>query len=70
MPSQHVPIPRTLHRRHVLDRCRGIAEREIQKVKGGRFVLPISDQTRGHGTHTWAAVWKQYLAELLAETAK
>ena len=49
----------------------GIAEREIQKVKGARFVLlPISDQTRGHGTHTWAAVWKQYLAELLAGTAK
>jgi homoserine O-acetyltransferase len=49
----------------------GIAEREIQKVKGARFVLlPISDQTRGHGTHTWAALWKQYLAELLADTAK
>jgi homoserine O-acetyltransferase len=49
----------------------GIAEREIQKVKRGRFVLlPISDQTHGHGTHTWAAVWKQYLAELLAGTAK
>jgi homoserine O-acetyltransferase len=49
----------------------GIAEREIQKVNGGRFVLlPISDQTHGHGTHTWAAVWKQYLAELLAGTAK
>ena len=45
----------------------GIAEREIQKVPHGRFVLlPVSDQTRGHGTHTWAAVWKQYLAELLA----
>src|SRR5262249_30548911 len=36
----------------------GIAEREIQKVKRGRFVLlPITEQTRGHGTHTWAAVW-------------
>jgi homoserine O-acetyltransferase len=44
----------------------GIAEREIKKVKNGRFVLlPISDQTRGHGTHTWAAVWQQYLKELL-----
>ena len=48
----------------------GIAEREIKKVKNGRFVLlPISDQTRGHGTHTLAAVWKQYLAELLGEGA-
>ena len=44
----------------------GITEREIKKVKKGRFVLlPITDQTRGHGTHTLAAVWKQYLAELL-----
>lgn len=48
----------------------GIAEREIKKVRNGRFVLlPISDQTRGHGTHTLAAVWKQYLAELLTESA-
>jgi homoserine O-acetyltransferase/O-succinyltransferase len=47
----------------------GIAEREIKKVKKGRFVLlPITDQTRGHGTHTLPAVWKQYLAELLKES--
>ena len=45
----------------------GIAEREIKRVKGARFVLlPVSDATRGHGTHTWAAVWKEYLRELLA----
>lgn len=49
----------------------GIAEREIKKVKNGRFVLlPISDQTRGHGTHTLPAIWQQYLAELLAESAR
>ncbi len=48
----------------------GIAEREIKKVKNGRFVLlPISDETRGHGTHTRAVVWKQYLAELLEKSA-
>ncbi|HEV2197275.1 MAG TPA: alpha/beta fold hydrolase [Candidatus Acidoferrum sp.] len=48
----------------------GIAEREIKKVKNGRFVLlPISDETRGHGTHTRAAVWKGYLAELLEKSA-
>jgi homoserine O-acetyltransferase len=48
----------------------GIAEREIKKVKNGRFVLlPISDETRGHGTHTRAAVWKQYLADLLERSA-
>jgi homoserine O-acetyltransferase/O-succinyltransferase len=44
----------------------GIAEREAKRLKNGRFVLiPTSDQTHGHGTHTWAAVWQQYLAELL-----
>ena len=31
----------------------GIAEREIKKVKNGKFVLlPVSEQTHGHGTHT------------------
>jgi homoserine O-acetyltransferase len=45
----------------------GIAEREIQRVKGARFVLlPASDQTHGHGSHTWAVLWQQYLAQLLA----
>jgi len=44
----------------------GIAEREIKRVKNGRFVLlPISEQGHGHGTHTWAAAWQQYLKELL-----
>jgi homoserine O-acetyltransferase len=44
----------------------GIAEREIKRVKNGRFVLlPASEQTHGHGTHTWAAVWQPYLAQLL-----
>jgi homoserine O-acetyltransferase/O-succinyltransferase len=44
----------------------GIAEREIKRVKAGHFVLlPASDQTHGHGTHTWAALWQQYLAQLL-----
>lgn len=48
----------------------GIADREIRRVKNGRFVLiPISDETRGHGTHTRAIVWKQYLAELLEKSA-
>jgi homoserine O-acetyltransferase len=44
----------------------GIAEREVKRVKNGRFILlPASDQTHGHGTHTWAAVWQQYLGQLL-----
>ncbi len=48
----------------------GIAEREITRVKKGRFILiPISEQTQGHGTHSWAAVWQQYLKELLEASA-
>jgi homoserine O-acetyltransferase len=48
----------------------GMAESEIKKVKNTRFVLiPISDETRGHGTHTRAVVWKQYLEELLEKSA-
>ena len=43
-----------------------IAEREIKRVKHGRFVLlPVSQQTHGHGTHTDAALWQQYLVQLL-----
>ena len=49
----------------------GIAEREIKRVKDGKFVLiPASEQTHGHGTHTWAAIWQQYLKELLAEKSE
>ena len=47
----------------------GISEREIKRVKNGRYVLiPITDQTHGHGTHTYAAVWQEYLKELLEES--
>jgi homoserine O-acetyltransferase len=47
-----------------------IAEHEVARLKDGRFVLiPASEQTHGHGTHTWAAIWKQYLQELLEKTA-
>jgi homoserine O-acetyltransferase len=49
----------------------GILEREIKRVRMGRaVVLPFSPETRGHGTHTIAAVWKQYLEELLAMPAQ
>jgi homoserine O-acetyltransferase len=49
----------------------GIAQQEIKRVQRGKFVLiPTSDQTHGHGTHTWAAVWQQYLKELLEESEK
>jgi len=45
----------------------GILEKMIGRVKQGRFVLiPISARTRGHSTHTWAAVWHDEFAKLLA----
>jgi len=44
----------------------GILEREIKRVKRGTaVVVPLSEATRGHGTHTLANVWKPYLAQLL-----
>jgi homoserine O-acetyltransferase len=47
----------------------GILDREIKRVKRGRYILiPISDQTRGHGTHSLPVVWQQYLADLLRES--
>jgi homoserine O-acetyltransferase len=40
-------------------------------VKNGKFVLiPASEQTHGHGTHTWAAIWQKYLKELLQEKSE
>jgi homoserine O-acetyltransferase len=49
----------------------GILEREIKRVPNGRaVVLPLSPETRGHGTHTVAALWKQYLEEVLAASAR
>ena len=49
----------------------GIAEREAKRLKNGKFVLiPESDQTHGHGSHTWAVLWKKDLAELLDSTAR
>ena len=47
----------------------GILEREIRRVPGGKAVLIArSDRTRGHGTHTLAAVWKDHLIRLLDRT--
>lgn len=49
----------------------GIAQRESWRLKRGRFLLiPASEQTHGHGSHTWAVLWKQQLSELLEQTAK
>src|SRR6202167_1936348 len=49
----------------------GIAEKMLPRMPHAKFiVIPISDATRGHGTHTQAIVWKQYLIDFLAQTAK
>ena len=49
----------------------GILERSVKRVANGRaVVIPLSPDTRGHGTHTIAAVWEQYLSELLAASAR
>jgi homoserine O-acetyltransferase len=49
----------------------GILEREIARVPRGRYILlPTSDETRGHGTHSRPVVWRKYLLELLAESER
>jgi homoserine O-acetyltransferase/O-succinyltransferase len=49
----------------------GILEREIKRVPHGRaMVIPLSDKTRGHGSHTIAALWKDELVQLLKDSAK
>jgi homoserine O-acetyltransferase len=49
----------------------GILENEIKRVKKGEaIVIPLSDRTRGHGSHTIAALWKDYLAELLRKSER
>jgi len=49
----------------------GILEREIKRVPKGRAVIiPLSDKTRGHGSHTVAALWKDELLKLLNESKK
>jgi homoserine O-acetyltransferase len=49
----------------------GILEREIKRVPHGRaVVIPLSDKTRGHGSHTIASLWKGELETLLKQTEK
>lgn len=48
-----------------------ILEEETKKVPNGKaIVLPITDETRGHGTHTVAKVWSKHLRALLEATEK
>jgi homoserine O-acetyltransferase len=49
----------------------GVLEKEITRVPKGRAIMiAFSDKTAGHGTHTLAAVWKDYLVELLKVSEK
>ena len=46
----------------------GVLENDIKRVPHGRaIVIPMSEYSRGHGTHTLAAVWQHYLAEFLSQ---
>jgi len=46
----------------------GLMEKLIARVPRGRFVLlPITPETRGHGTHSYPAIWQDYLKAFLAE---
>ncbi len=44
----------------------GLMERLMPRVKQGTYVLiPISEKTRGHGTHSLPAIWKAHLSAFL-----
>jgi homoserine O-acetyltransferase/O-succinyltransferase len=49
----------------------GLAQKLAPTMPHAKFILlPISDATRGHGTHTQAAIWKNYLVDFLNQTEK
>jgi homoserine O-acetyltransferase len=49
----------------------GIAQKLVTRMPHAKFILePISDATRGHGSHTVASIWKDDLIQLLEETEK
>jgi homoserine O-acetyltransferase len=44
-------------------------EKEIKNVKNGKYILlPITDRTTGHGTHSNPKIWGKYLKELLEKS--
>jgi len=46
----------------------GIMEKLMPRVKHGRYILlPVTDQTRGHGTHSLPAIWGKHLAEFMRD---
>jgi len=48
-----------------------ILDKEIRRVRNGVYVLlPITDETRGHGTHSLPSIWGSHLAELLRRSER
>jgi homoserine O-acetyltransferase len=48
----------------------GIAEQKVKEIKRGEFyMVPLSADTHGHGTHSWAKFWQDKLAHLLELSA-
>jgi homoserine O-acetyltransferase len=46
----------------------GLMEKLMPRVRRGRYILiPTGPETRGHGTHSWPAVWQEHLKKFLAE---
>ena len=44
----------------------GLMETLMPRVTSGRYVLlPVSGETRGHGTHSWPAIWQAHLKAFL-----
>jgi homoserine O-acetyltransferase len=49
----------------------GLMERLMPRVRDGRYVLiPVSEATRGHGTHSLPALWGGHLAAFLEQLAR
>lgn len=47
----------------------GIQEAALKRMPTVKYVLiPASDETRGHSTHTWARFWQDELVDLLKRT--
>jgi homoserine O-acetyltransferase len=44
----------------------GLMEKLMPRVKHGKYiVLPLTEETRGHGTHSLPAIWGHYLKDFL-----
>ncbi len=44
----------------------GLMEKLMPRIARGKYVLlPITGETRGHGTHTWPVLWQQHLKAFL-----